>query len=81
MEKFKKLTEKLDSFLKMGIPYILLCKVGYLCCYTAIFPATTALLKTLYLTTYEATKNWTILFRNWDKIYDKQTFAGSVSRV
>ena len=45
-----------------------------------VFTAATALLKALYLTTYEATKKWTMLFRNWDKVYGEQIFADSVSR-
>lgn len=28
-----------------------------------------ALLKALYLATFEATKKWTLPLRNWDKVY------------
>jgi len=35
----------------------------------SIFPSDTALLKALYLATFEATKKWTNVVRNWGKIY------------
>ena len=35
----------------------------------SVFPTTTALMKALYLATYEATKKWTIPLRNWGKVY------------
>ena len=35
----------------------------------SVFPSTTALLKALYLATYEVTKNWTMPLRNWGKVY------------
>jgi transposase-like protein len=34
-----------------------------------VFPNDTALLKALYLSTFEATKKWTMPIRNWGKIY------------
>lgn len=35
----------------------------------SVFPTTTALMKALYLATYEATKKWTMPLRNWGKVY------------
>ena len=35
----------------------------------SVFPSDTALLKALYLATFEATKKWTSTLRNWGKIY------------
>lgn len=35
----------------------------------SVFPSDTALLKALYLATFEATKKWTMPIRNWGKIY------------
>lgn len=35
----------------------------------SVFPSDTALLKALYLSTFEATKKWTMPLRNWGKIY------------
>jgi len=35
----------------------------------SVFPNDTALLKALYLSTFEATKKWTMPLRNWGKIY------------
>ena len=35
----------------------------------SVFPSDTALLKTLYLSTFEATKKWTMPIRNWGQIY------------
>ena len=34
-----------------------------------VFPSDTALLKALYLATFEATKKWTMPIRNWGKVY------------
>ena len=34
----------------------------------SVFPSTQALLKALYLATYEATKKWTMPIRNWGKV-------------
>ena len=34
-----------------------------------VFPSDTALLKALYLATFEATKKWTVTIRNWGKVY------------
>ena len=35
----------------------------------SVFPSDTALLKALYLATFEATKKWTMTIRNWAKVY------------
>lgn len=35
----------------------------------SVFPSDTALLKSLYLATFEATKKWTNILRNWGKVY------------
>ena len=35
----------------------------------SVFPSDTALLKAIYLSTFEATKKWTMPLRNWGKIY------------
>lgn len=35
----------------------------------SVFPSDTALLKALYLSTFEATKKWTSVLRNWGKVY------------
>jgi transposase-like protein len=35
----------------------------------SVFPSDNALLKALYLATFEATKKWTMPIRNWGKIY------------
>ena len=35
----------------------------------SVFPSDTALLKALYLATYEATKKWTMPLRNWGKVH------------
>lgn len=35
----------------------------------SVFPSSQALLKALYLATFEATKKWTMPIRNWDKVY------------
>ena len=35
----------------------------------SVFPSDTALLKALYLATFEATKKWTTTIRNWAKVY------------
>ena len=35
----------------------------------SVFPSDTALLKALYLSTFEATKKWTMSVRNWGKVY------------
>ena len=35
----------------------------------SVFPSDTALLKALYLSTYEATKKWTMPIRNWGQVY------------
>ena len=35
----------------------------------SVFPSDTALLKALYLATFEATKKWTMPIRNWGKVY------------
>lgn len=35
----------------------------------SVFPSDTALLKSLYLATFEATKKWTMPLKNWGKVY------------
>ena len=35
----------------------------------SVFPSDTALLKVLYLATFEATKKWTMSIRNWGRVY------------
>ena len=35
----------------------------------SVFPSDTALLKALYLSTFEATKKWTMPVQNWGKVY------------
>ena len=35
----------------------------------SVFPSDMALLKALYLATFEATKKWTMPLRNWGKVY------------
>ena len=35
----------------------------------SVFPSDQSLLKALYLTTFEATKKWTMPMRNWGKVY------------
>lgn len=35
----------------------------------SVFPSDTALLKALYLTSFEATKKWTSTIRNWGQVY------------
>ncbi|MBS6986112.1 MAG: transposase [Acidaminococcus intestini] len=37
-------------------------------CQRNVFPSAQALLKTLYLATFEATKKWTMAIRNWGKV-------------
>ena len=37
----------------------------------SVFPSDTALLKALYLATFEATKKWTMSIRNWGQVYGK----------
>ena len=39
----------------------------------SVFPSGTALLKALYLATFEATKRWTTTIRNWAQVYGKQS--------
>ena len=35
----------------------------------SVFPSDTALLKVLYLATFEVTKRWTSTIRNWAQVY------------
>ncbi|MCD8036562.1 MAG: transposase, partial [Clostridiales bacterium] len=35
----------------------------------SVFPSDQALLKALYLATFEATKKWTMPIRNWGQVY------------
>lgn len=39
----------------------------------SVFPSDQALLKALYLATFEATKKWTIPIRNWGKVYGEMS--------
>ena len=39
----------------------------------SVFPSDTALLKALFLATFEATKKWTTTIRNWGKVYGELT--------
>ena len=39
----------------------------------SVFPSDTALLKALYLATFEATKKWTTTIRNWAQVYGELT--------
>ena len=39
--------------------------------FQSVFSSDTALLKALYLATFEATKKRTMLLRNWGKVYGK----------
>lgn len=38
-------------------------------CQRSVFPSDTALLKALYLATFEATKKWNLPLHNWGKVY------------
>ena len=40
-----------------------------------VFPSDTALLKALYLSTFEATKKWTMSIRNWKYCFENGTFT------
>lgn len=40
----------------------------------SVFRSDTAPLKALYLSTFEATKKWTMPVRNWDKLYGEPSF-------
>ena len=35
----------------------------------SVFPSPTALMKALYLATFEASKKWTTTLRNWGRVY------------
>ena len=37
----------------------------------SVFPSDRALLKALYLATFEATKKWSMAIRNWGQVYGK----------
>lgn len=39
----------------------------------SVFPSDTALLKALYLATFEATKKWTTTIRNWAQVYGESS--------
>lgn len=39
----------------------------------SVFPSSQALLKALYLSTFEATKKWTMPLRNWGQVYGELT--------
>lgn len=40
---------------------------------SSVFPSSQALLKALYLSTFEATKKWTMPLRNWGQVYGELT--------
>ncbi|WP_040210388.1 IS256 family transposase [Clostridium polynesiense] len=39
----------------------------------SVFPSDTAILKALYLSTFEATKKWNLPIRNWGKVYGEMS--------
>lgn len=39
----------------------------------SVFPSSQALLKALHLSTFEATKKWTMPLRNWGQVYGELT--------
>ena len=41
----------------------------------SVFPSSQALLKALYLATFEATKKWTMPLRNWGKVYGELSIS------
>ncbi len=41
----------------------------------SVFPSNQALLKALYLATFEATKKWTMPIRNWGKVYGEMSIV------
>ena len=45
----------------------------------SVFPSDTALLKALYLATFEATKKWTATIRNWAQVYGELGIMYAVS--
>ena len=45
----------------------------------SVFPSDTALLKALYLSTFEATKKWTMPLRNWGRVYGELSIMYSDS--
>ena len=53
----------------------------------SVFPSDTALLKALYLSTFEATKKWTMPIRNWGRVYGELAimydgqFAGLIPEI
>ena len=49
----------------------------------SVFPSDTALLKALYLSTFEATKKWTMPLRNWGQVYDELNimYEGRLPRI
>ena len=45
-------------------------RLGQVCCFPGIsIPSGQALLKALYLATFEATKKWSMPIRNWGQVY------------
>ena len=47
----------------------------------SVFPSASALLKALYLATYEVTKKWTIPLRNWGRVYGGECEKKSVKTI
>ena len=49
----------------------------------SVFPSDQALLKALYLATFEATKKWTMPIRNWGQVYGELSimYEGRITRI
>ena len=47
----------------------------------SVFPSSQALLKALYLATFEATKKWTMPLRNWGKVYGELSIKLQFNRA
>jgi transposase-like protein len=61
----------LNSIIKINSPILILCSDGLTGLKEAIqaaFPSPQALMKTLYLATFEVTKKWIMPIRNWGKV-------------
>ena len=65
---FKFSTEVRTVFYTMNAIESLNSSYRRLNCQRSVFPSAQALLKTLYLATFEATKKWTMAIRNWGKV-------------
>ena len=64
------LSSILAAFLS-ALYMIMLLQAGHIPCLLCfgVFPSDSALLKALYLSTFEATKKWTMPIRNWGQVY------------